>query len=432
MKNVRWPWRPLGELFEIGAGKTMSAAARQGTQKTPFLRTSNVLWDEINLSQVDEMAIPTNELREKRLNAGDLLVCEGGEIGRAAIWNGEVDTMSFQNHLHRLRAIDPDVEPRFYVYFLQSAFTQLGIFEGAGNKTTIPNLSRNRLAELEVPQPPRPEQIAIATILAHVRCAYRVHEAAMSAAIELKRTAMRELFTRGLRGEAQKDTDIGPIPESWTLTRFASVREWLQYGTSVRCSAAPAAYPVLRIPNIEASRVNPSELKYCDLHAEDAENYRLQKGDLLFIRTNGVLERLGSCAVYSGVPEKALFASYLIRARLNLEIVNPHFTAFFFSSDIGTNLIAGRATPAADGKYNLNTGTIDSLPIAVPPSLDEQRGIVVVLDAIDQKIELHKRKQTVLQKLFKALLHKLMTGEIRVADLDLSALRPGESAEVVA
>ena len=95
----------------------------------------------------------TDELPAKLLRKGDLLVCEGGEIGRAAIWNGEVETMSFQNHLHRLRPIVEEVEPRFYVYFLQSAFTQLGIFEGAGNKTTIPNLSRNQLAELEVPQP---------------------------------------------------------------------------------------------------------------------------------------------------------------------------------------------------------------------------------------------------------------------------------------
>ena len=101
--NKAWSWRPLGELFEIGAGKTMSAAARNGPDKTPFLRTSNVFWDQIDLSTVDEMAIPEHELSKKLLRSGDLLVCEGGEIGRAAIWNGEVETMSFQNHLHRLR-----------------------------------------------------------------------------------------------------------------------------------------------------------------------------------------------------------------------------------------------------------------------------------------------------------------------------------------
>lgn len=192
--NDAWPWRPLGELFEIGAGKTMSAAARNGPDKIPFLRTSNVLWDEIDLSSVDEMSIPQHELPDKLLRPGDLLVCEGGEIGRAAIWNGEVETMSFQNHLHRLRPIE-DVMPRFYVYFLQSAFTQLGIFEGAGNKTTIPNLSRSRLAALKVPQPQKSEQQAIVQALAQVRKAVGFHRRKAALLEELFRSFLRILMT---------------------------------------------------------------------------------------------------------------------------------------------------------------------------------------------------------------------------------------------
>src|ERR1700730_11170764 len=200
----------------------MSPAALDGSQQTPFLRTSNVFWDDIDLAEVDKMAISPNELREKSLRPGDLLECEGGEIGRAAIWNGEVERMSFQNHLHRLRPIEPDVEPRFYVYFLQCAFTQLGIFEGAGNKTTIPNLSRNRLAALEVPQPPLPEQQALTLALARVRNARQTHDRSTNVAQELKRAAMRELFTRGLRGEAQKETEIGLVPGSWSVGKLGN------------------------------------------------------------------------------------------------------------------------------------------------------------------------------------------------------------------
>ncbi len=192
--NEAWPWRPLGELFEIGTGKTMSAAARSGPDKIPFLRTSNVLWDEIDLSSVDQMSIPEHELPAKLLQPGDLLVCEHGEIGRAAIWNGEMAPMSFQNHLHRLRPIE-DVEPRFYVYFLQCAFTELGIFEGAANKTTIPNLSRSRLAALKVPQPPRHEQKAIVQALAHVRRATDFHRRKTALLYELFNSLLRKLIT---------------------------------------------------------------------------------------------------------------------------------------------------------------------------------------------------------------------------------------------
>src|SRR5690606_34988263 len=136
--------------------------------------------------QVDEMSISSTELVDKSLKDGDLLVCEGGEIGRAAVWDGRVPVMSFQNHLHRLRPIRDDVDARFYVYFLQSAFTQLGIFEGAGNQTTIPNLSRTRLAAFDVPHPPKPEQQSVAQALAKVREAIAVHDKATSTALKLK------------------------------------------------------------------------------------------------------------------------------------------------------------------------------------------------------------------------------------------------------
>ena len=235
---------------------------------------------------------------------------------------------------------------------------------------------------------------------------------------------MQTLFTRGLRGEAQKETEIGPVPESWKIASFGSVRGKLQYGTSLRCTYDASGRPVLRIPNIEPQHINSEDLKYCTLTSNDAAKYQLEENDLIFIRTNGVLDRLGSCAVYTGHPANALFASYLIRACLKLDRVNPHFVAFFFGSEIGTSIVAGRATPASDGKFNLNTATIDSLPLPLPPTLGEQSGIVAILDAIDCKIDLHRRKRAVLDDLFKALLHKLMTGEIRVRDLNLSETAP--------
>ena len=242
----------------------------------------------------------------------------------------------------------------------------------------------------------------------------------VAADLETRRHASA-VHPNGLRGEAQKETEIGPMPESWEVVSFGSVRDRLQYGTSTKCSYEPSAYPVLRIPNVEPQRINPTDLKYCSLSDSEAARFRLETGDLIFIRTNGVLDRLGSCAVYSGEPANALFASYLIRARLKQDYIMPDFASYFFSSDFGTGIIAGRATPASDGKYNLNTAAIDSLPVPVP-ALDEQCEVAAILNAIDRKIDLHRRKRAVLEELFRALLHKLMTGEIRVGDLDFSNL----------
>ena len=111
----------------------------------------------------------------------------------------------------------------------------------------------------------------------------------------------------------------------------------------------------------------------------------------------------------------------MIRARLKQDHIMPDFASYFFSSGFGTGIIAGRATPASDGKYNLNTAAIDSLPVPVP-ALDEQREIADVLIAIDRKVDLHRRKRTVLEELFKVLLHKLMTGEVQVGESDLSGI----------
>lgn len=306
----------------------------------------------------------------------------------------------------------PDVDPLFFYY--------------ACSALDIPSRGYNRhftiLKEKEISYPlDKQEQRSIGLVLQHVERLAELQATILGSTADLKRAAMRELFTRGLRGEPQRETEIGLVPESWEVGTFGDVREFLQYGTSTRCTTEVGPYPVLRIPNVALGRVEPSDLKYCSLPDAEAEKYILADGDVLFIRTNGVLERLGSCAVYSGEPNRALFASYLIRGRLKSNVL-PKYVSFFYGSDFGTSLVAGRATPAADGKYNLNTGTIDSLPLAYPKTVEEQAEIVSILDAIDKKLDLHKQKRAVLEELFKTLLHKLMTGEVRVEELDLSAL----------
>ena len=288
----------------------------------------------------------------------------------------------------------------------------------------LPSRGYNRhfktLREQEIPIPPLQEQRSIAQALRRIDDALSIQDEQLQTSLTLKCAAMHTLFTRGLRGEAQKETEIGPVPEGWELVNFASVREKLQYGTSVRCTYDVSDRPVLRIPNVEPLRITADDLKYCTLTGYDAAKYQLEDGDLIFIRTNGVLERLGSCAVYEGYPANALFASYLIRAKVRPDYVVPHFAASFFDSERGSSIVAGRAIAASDGKFNLNTAAIDSLLLPLPPTLSEQREIVAVLAPTDRKIDLHRRKRAVLEELFQAMLHKLMTGEVRVGELSLS------------
>lgn len=419
--NEAWTWHPLGELFEIGAGKTMSAAARKGVDKTPFLRTSNVFWDELDLSSVDEMSIPDHELPAKLLRQGDLLVCEGGEIGRAAIWNGEMEPMSFQNHLHRLRPVAPDVEPRFYVYFLQSAFTQLGIFEGAGNKTTIPNLSRGRLAALHVPRPPLGEQQSISAALGRIRDTIRAHAHSLSITQELKCAAMQTLFTRGLRGERQKGTEIGAVPESWEQTTLGDLcrgpRGAIQtgpFGSQLhKDNYQETGVPVVNPTHLNAGRINHENVpRVSDENANRLERHRLCVGDIVFARRG----QIGRMARVTETEEGWLCGtgSFLVRAR------QPFVDNRFLHFQLSTEPVARWLTAHAAGAImpNLNNVVLRQVPVFLP-SVDDQSEIVAILNAIDRKIDLRRRKRAVLEELFKALLHKLMTGEIRVDELDL-------------
>lgn len=321
------------------------------------------------------------------------------------------------------------VNPRFLISVIHSpTFVQHAVSGTTGAQH--PRTSWRHISAFELPLFDRDEQSKIAALMWRVNEGIAANETAASTGDDVKRSVMHALFTQGLREEPQKETEIGLIPASWDVVGFESVREWLQYGTSARCSYEATKFPVLRIPNVEPGHVNSQDIKFATLSAAEGDRYRLTNGDLIFIRSNGVVERLGACAVYAGEPEGALFASYLIRARLKLDRVNPYFVSHFLGSETGTNLIAGRATPAADGKYNLNTGTIDSLPLPLPPSLYEQGEIVRILDALDRSVDLHRRKRAILEELSKALLNELMTGQISVADL--AAFELGLGAEVAA
>ena len=345
----------------------------------------------------------------KFATAGDILISVRAPVGDV---NVARDHCAIGRGVAAIRP-GPLSDPWFLYFALLYAKP---VLERMATGSTFASVNRTTLNDLDIPFLDKSEQAEIGLFLRSLVYQIEQEEQALHTAQALKRAAMHTLFTRGLRGEAQKETEIGPVPESWELANLASVRDKLQYGTSVRCTYDVSDRPVLRIPNIEPQRVTTDDLKYCVLTGKDAAKYQLDDGDLLFIRTNGVLHRLGSCAVYEGYPANALFASYLIRARMRPDYVVPHFAASFFGSELGTSIVAGRAISASDGKFNLNTAAIDSLLLPLPPTLSEQREIVAVLDAIDHRIDLHRRKRAVLEELFKALLHKLMTREIRVGE----------------
>ena len=192
--------------------------------------------------------------------------------------------------------------------------------------------------------------------------------------------------------------------------------EFLQYGTSERCEAEGNANPVLGIPNVVTGRVDLRKVKY--LKADEALKAKLTllDGDVVFVRTNATRANTGKCAVFRDEATGVLFASYLIRARLMAESLLPDFVREFTETFLGTSQLSGRASNAADGKFNINTQTIRG--VLIPrPSWEEQGEIAAILNACDAKLRALEKELSVLEQLFNALLEQLLSGDVSVANL---------------
>jgi len=196
-----WRWVRLGEVFDLQQGASMSPKRRLGRNPKPFLRTKNILWGRVDVSSVDEMDFTEEEVQKLRLQPGDLLVCEGGDVGRTAIWEGQLPIILYQNHIHRLRVKTNNVEPRFFMYWMQAAYQVFWAYRGAESKTAIPNLSGYRLKQFLAPLPPLPEQRRIVAELEAVQEKLRVlREAQAETDEELKRLE-RSILDKAFRGE---------------------------------------------------------------------------------------------------------------------------------------------------------------------------------------------------------------------------------------
>ena len=154
-----WEWVRLGTVFQHNTGKALNASNRDG-EKLTYITTSNLYWDRFVLDNLKTMPFTDSEVDKCTVQQGDLLVCEGGDIGRAAIWESATP-MRIQNHIHRLRAYVP-VCTRFF-YHLFYLYKGAGWIGGKG--IAIQGLSSNAIHNLLFPLPPLHEQERIVSAI---------------------------------------------------------------------------------------------------------------------------------------------------------------------------------------------------------------------------------------------------------------------------
>ena len=147
-----WKWCYIGDLFQHNTGKALNGSDKSGTPMT-YITTSNLYWDRFELDKLKEMPFTENEVEKCTVQKGDLLVCEGGDFGRSAIWSYDYP-MRIQNHIHRLRAYGS--VSIYYFYYIFYLYKNAGLIAGKG--IGIKGLSSTALHVLKVPLPPLAEQ----------------------------------------------------------------------------------------------------------------------------------------------------------------------------------------------------------------------------------------------------------------------------------
>jgi type I restriction enzyme S subunit len=287
-------------------------------------------------------------------------------------------------------------------------------------ESTQKNINKGIVSSFPLPLPPLPEQKKIAHILSTVQRAIEAQERIIQTTTELKKALMHKLFTEGLRHEPQKQTEIGPVPESWEvvpLGEFFQIKHGFAFdGKFFKSSGDHILMTPGHFHEEGGFRDQGERTKY--FTGEIPQDYVLAKDDLVVAMTEQTSGLLGSAAF---VPESD---RYLHNQRLGLIVdldekrLSKRFLSYVFNHP---HLRVEVAKTSTGSKVKHTSPTkLRAVKVGIPPTLDEQEEIASALSTTQQKISVATNKKTQLQDLFRTLLHELMTAKTRVHEIEFS------------
>ena len=408
-----WVWCYVGEIFQHNTGKALNGSDRSGVPLT-YITTSNLYWDRFELDKLKEMPFTDTEIEKCTVRKGDLLVCEGGDFGRSAIWPYD-EPMRIQNHIHRLRPYGyVSVRYFYYIFYL---YKNAGMIAGKG--IGIQGLSSNVLHKLRTPLPPLAEQHRIVAKIEELLPLIDRYEAAWSRlesfnkrfpsdmqksilqmAIQGKLVEQRpeegtgaELYEQ-IRAEKQElikagkikkekplpeiteeDSDI-ELPESWGLYKLQNISSIITDGehkTPSRVSEF-CGYYLLSARNVRDGYISLDDVDYVDKNEYDKISNRCNPkyGDVIISCSGSV----GRCSVVKDYNKYVMVRSAAMVSPL---IINSDFLMFTLRSEFVQTQIRNRTKQTAQA--NLFQDAIRNLVIPLPP-LAEQKRIVAKIEEL--------------------------------------------------
>jgi type I restriction enzyme S subunit len=400
-----WRVRPLGDLIDEAQYGISVKGADEGS--CPILRMTNQVNGRISPQKLQYANVSAHDVEKFCVKRGDILFNRTNSfelVGRTAIFDLEGEFV-FASYLIRVRTKPTELDPFFLNLCLNSSETQRRLKSIASRAVSQSNISATRLKGFPVPVPPLSEQRKIAAVLGLVQRAIEQQEGLIALTTELKRALLHKLFSEGLRGEAQKQTEIGPVPESWEVK---TIRDLFKFssGKSRPKDTEPVASVSKPFPVYGGNGI----LGY--------------SGSFLLEQPTLLLGRVGEyCGCAHHTEGRAWISDNALYAKEILGDVDTLYAAEFFAY-ANLNQYSNRA-----GQPLITQGIISEVKIPLPP-LDEQRAILEPVTLLERKLKLHETKRSVVTDLFRTLLHQLMTAQIRVNDLDVDEILAQPVAEI--
>lgn len=393
-----WSVSTVGDEFHVQLGKMLDSEKNVGTPK-PFLGNRAVQWGRIDVSDIGEIRLSPTDLQRYRLEEGDLLVCEGGEVGRSAIWRGQLDECYYQKALHRLRA-KRGYSHEFMASLLEQ-FARNGKLQDYVTQTSIAHLPKEKFVALPIPKPAtEDEQRRISRAIGDADALIDSLQQLLTKKRQIKQGAMQELLTgqRRLPGFAGKWADR-------TLVELADIHSggtpstrqpefWdgdIPWCTPTDITALAGAKYIARTERAISEK---------GLKASSAET--LPVGTVVMTSR----ATIGECAIAS-VPltTNQGFKNFVPRSQTSGE---------FLYYLLGTQKSAFLALCSGSTFLEIGKRQLADFVVRCPVDLDEQQAIAQVLSDMDTELTSLESRLTKARALKQAMAQALLTGRIRL------------------
>lgn len=396
-----WSIRLVGEAFEVRLGKMVSPKSTNRDDSNYYIANYNVQWGRVDISRIQRMHFTPKEKEKLLLKAGDLLVCEGGEVGRTAIWRDEISPCYYQKAVHRLRPLSHEVTPEFMLYFMNFIVGTRALSDFT-SRSSIAHLTREKLVSLPITCPPIREQIRIAEILS-------TWDAAIDAAEKLvgaKRSRKRSLMQRLLPGKQRLPQFAG---HPWRELPLSEIFERVTRKNNGQST---------NVVTISARRgfVRQDDFFKRQVASETLDNYFLvKKGEFCYNKSYSTGYDWGATKRLKDFDEAVVTTLYICFAlRDHKKNCGDFFEHFFEAGTLNHGLTRiAHEGGRAHGLLNVTPSDFFNLKITVP-DYDEQVAIARILDASDRELQLLESQLEALRRQKRGLMQQLLTGRIRV------------------